>query len=89
MSVVAYDNIDPTVLYDIFYETGTRLGGAYVALMRKARSRGDLKQAQEWQRKHIDLNKERRSVNPHDREQQIQQIHTWDREIQRSKALLA
>lgn len=27
---------EPTVLYDIFYEAGTRLGGTYDALLTKA-----------------------------------------------------
>lgn len=89
MTTLTYDNIDPTVLYDIFYETGTRLGGTYVALMRQARSQGEPQQAQQWQQKHIALNRKRLSINPNNREQQIQQIHTWDREIQRLETLLA
>ncbi len=28
MSDVCYDNVDPIVLYDIFYESGTRLIGS-------------------------------------------------------------
>lgn len=89
MDILTYDDIDSTVLYDIFYETGTRLGGTYVALMRQARSQGDVQQAQQWQQKHIALNRKRLSINPDDRERQIRQIHAWDREIQRLKTLLA
>lgn len=89
MSGFTYNDIDPTVLYDIFYETGTRLGGTYVALMRQAKSQGDFTQAHEWQQKHINLDNERLKIDPDDQAGQIQQIQAWDKEIQKSKALLA
>lgn len=77
-STIDYKSIDPVVLYDIFYETGTRLGGTYVALMRKARADGDLQQERDWRDRHQRLNNERRAVNPEDTEDQIKHIHDWD-----------
>lgn len=66
----ACDNIDPVALYDIFYETGTVLGGTYVALKRKAVAEGNAKMAEYWQRQHIALVKERRRVRASDLDMQ-------------------
>lgn len=68
----------PTVLYDIFYETGTRLIGRYVHLERRAHERGDEARAIEYVRARRELRALRASVDVDDRTAQKQLIKRWD-----------
>ncbi len=82
-SGLTLDDIGETVLYDIFYEAGTRLGGVYVELMDKAEREGDLDALRHWRERHLGLNRERRNVDPADTEMQKRRIGEWnDRRIE-------
>lgn len=78
-----WDLVPDTVLYDIFYESGTRLGGAYVARMRAATSP---EERGHWLHAQIRLDAERDAIDPNDRKAQIEAKMRWDAE---RKALYA
>lgn len=71
------DSLPDSVLYDVFYEAGTMLGGVYVARMRAAR---DPDARKRWQRALIGLDLERASIRADDREGQIEAKRRWDSE---------
>ena len=68
------DLLPDSVLYDIFYESATRLGGAYAARMDRT---ADPYEQARWLRDAID---------PNDRKAQIEAKRRWDAE---RKALVA
>lgn len=72
-----YDLMPDSVLYDIFYESGTMLGGAYVARMRNA---ADVFERERWRRALSGLDAERAAVGYNDREGQIAAKRRWDAE---------
>lgn len=78
-----YDLMPDSVLYDIFYESGTMLGGKYVARMRNAK---DPFERERWRRALSGLDAERATVDPDDRMAQIRAKERWDAE---RKALAA
>lgn len=80
---VDYDLMPDTVLYDVFYESGTMLGGAYVARMRAAT---DAFERERWRRALSGLDSERASIAYDDRKGQIAAKRRWDAE---RKALVA
>lgn len=82
------DDLDPTTLYDIFYEAGTRLGGVYVALWDKAEREGDMEAVQRWKDASIAMEKERASVDPDDLDSQKAHILSWSDECKRLEAML-
>ncbi len=59
-----YDLMPDNVLYDVFYESGTMLGGKYVARMRNAK---DPFERERWRRTLSGLDAERAAVDPDDR----------------------
>ncbi|SPT53687.1 Uncharacterised protein [Actinomyces bovis] len=75
-----WSNTDLNVLYDIFFETGTRLGGEFVALGYAAESAGDEEQAQFWRDEDMRMMRERSAVDSSDREAIIAQMKAFDRE---------
>ena len=78
-----YDLLPDTVLYDVFYVSGTMLGGAYVARMRAAT---DAFERERWRRALSGLDSERASIVYDDRKGQIAAKRRWDAE---RKALVA
>ena len=78
MSEVCYDNVDPIVLYDIFYESGTRLIGHYVSKAREAIDRNDEEVKNHWLEEINKVDSERSSVMAGDRQSQIAHMHKWN-----------
>ena len=78
-----YDLMPDTVLYDVFYESGPMLGGAYVARRRAAT---DAFERERWRRALSGLDSERASIVYDDRKGQIAAKRRWDAE---RKALVA
>ncbi|PWG62670.1 hypothetical protein [Bifidobacterium callitrichidarum] len=70
------ENYDDFTLYEVFYETGTELGGVYSALEDKYEN--NPVKFHEIQQQHIQLNKDREHVLKSDRESQIRLIKEWD-----------
>ena len=82
------EQADDTVLYDIFFEMGTKLGGRLVALERKAEANGDAKLAEQWREEQYALDDERASVKTSDRAEQIRTLRKWRDRRNELKALL-
>lgn len=78
MSEVCYDNVDPIVLYDIFYESGTRLIGHYASKAMDAISRNDEEDKNRWLEEINRVIVERGNVGAHDREGQIAHMNKWN-----------
>lgn len=76
-AIMSYDILPDSVLYDIFYESGTRLGGEYVYRMRNT---GDPFERSRWQRALVGLDTERAAVKSDDRQAQIEAKERWDAE---------
>ncbi|MBT1160913.1 hypothetical protein [Bifidobacterium sp. SO1] len=72
-------DVSDTVLYDIFYESGTQAGGYMVALENGARRHGDDRSAQLWAERRRVMMDERDEVRPFDRGAQIAFKIKWDR----------
>ena len=77
------DLLPDSVLYDIFYESATRLGGAYAARMDRT---ADPSEQARWLRAQIGLDAQRDAIDPNDRKAQIEVKRRWDAE---RKALVA
>lgn len=73
-----YAGLSDTVLYDVFYEAGTMVGGALVASWRRAEAAGDQVAAQQFRDEHFSVNHERNAVAARDREGQIAWILRWE-----------
>lgn len=73
-----YEDYSDAVLYDVFYEAGTMLGGWLSAKQMAALERGDAVEAQRWEQARFDVDDERSEVNPHDRAAQIAKIKEWN-----------
>ena len=73
-----YEDYSDTVLYDVFYEAGTMLGGWLFSLERKARENGDYRTARLYENERLSMSVDRDSVDPFDREAQIAWIKKWD-----------
>lgn len=71
-------DLDDAVLYDVFYESGTILGGLMVEKDREAQARGDEDEAEYWRNEILRLDAERRAVPWDDREAQIAAKRRWD-----------
>lgn len=72
-----YNMLPDSVLYDIFYESGTRLGGVYAARMDES---SDPFEQRRWLRAQIGLDAERDAINPNDRAAQMEAKERWDAE---------
>lgn len=73
------NDVSDTVLYDIFYESGTRAGGYMVALENMAHMQGDDRSARLWAERRRAMRRERDRVCPFDRNAQIAFKVKWDR----------
>ena len=82
------EDLDDTVLFDIFYESGTMLGGWLVALKDKAREQGDSSAMKRWDDEHGRLIEERNQVDAFDRATQIACKLKWDARRKELDALL-
>ena len=82
-----YD-MDGATLYDVFYEAGTILGGTMVALEREYRANGDTTLAEKIFEEDISVIRERASVDPDDRDRQIECKIAWTREKRRLRVVL-
>lgn len=76
-----------TVLYDVFYETGTQLGAHLIRLERAARAASDPEQASRWRDRRLSRADERDNVGGADRDAQISTLIRWRAEINRLKTL--
>lgn len=77
-----YDDYSDTVLYDVFYESGTQLGGRLVALMDQAEAAGNHDARTRYQLRKLEIGAERAEVLPTDRAAQVAAILRWQRERQ-------
>lgn len=77
--VPALDDVSDTVLYDIFYESGTQAGGYMVALENMARRHGDDRSARLWAERRRAMMDERDEIRSFDRSAQIAFKTKWDR----------
>ena len=77
--VEGLDDVSDTVLYDIFYESGTQAGGYMVALENLARRNGDIKSAELWRTTNLCMRRERDAIEADDRRSQIDFKNKWDR----------
>jgi hypothetical protein len=77
-SAWSLESLSGPVLYDVFFESGTMLGGTLVALERKARAAGDMETADRWRSEHLALNRQRLAVGSRDRAAQIGMKNKWD-----------
>ena len=82
------EDLDDTVLFDVFYESGTMLGGWLVALKDKAREQGDSNALKRWGNEHDRLLEERNRVDAFDRDTQIACKLKWDARRKELDALL-
>lgn len=65
------ERLDGAVLYDMFYESGTMLGGVLIDLLNRT---GDRK----WFEEKLRLEEDREAVQPDDRDMQIRTKRRWD-----------
>ena len=70
-----------SVLYDIFYETGTRLMGEFVALRYAAREVGDEEQDRFWLGESHRVRDARRSVDSNDRAAIVAMMEAFNHEL--------
>ena len=71
-----------SVLYDVFYECGTRLGGEYVSLAYAAEDAGDAEAVEFWDEQGRLLQNERQAVDPNDRAEIVATMKQWDHTLQ-------
>jgi hypothetical protein len=72
-----YTDYSPTVLYDVFYEAGTQLGGRLAALERQDRD-ADPFRATAWRDERRNMRREREAIGVDDRDAQIAAIERWN-----------
>lgn len=72
-----YGLMSDAVLYDVFYESATRLGGVYAARMDET---DDPYERARWLRAQIGLDAQRDAIDPNDRNAQIEAKRLWDAE---------
>ncbi|MEU3017062.1 hypothetical protein ABZ635_06665 [Nocardiopsis sp. NPDC007018] len=75
-----YADSPTTVLYDIFADTATRLGGKLVALARAARTETEGRQ---WRQRMYEIEDQKQAVDPDDRDALIARIKGWQAELER------
>jgi hypothetical protein len=81
-----------TVLYDVFFEAGTMLGGSLVEAERQARAGGDEEVADAHRQVRYAMVRARRRVGATDRDAQVAAIEEWGRQravLERGQALPA
>lgn len=72
-----YEDYSDSVLYDVFYEAGTMLGGWLSSAQDKAEAEGNDALARQFFAEQLNLNRERAGVDAHDRVAQIEKIKKW------------
>ena len=72
------EDLDDTVLFDVFYESGTMLGGWLLEAEHQALERGDDALAQSLREESFQMNRDRRGVRAEDRASQIAFKRQWD-----------
>lgn len=82
------ESLSDFALFEIFYETGTQLGGRLYALQRRAREAGDDEDEARWRELRLGLARERGRVDPHDRGRMVDLAVEWGAERERLGALL-
>ena len=85
MSEFTYDGIDPVVLYDMFYEMGTQLGGHIIAM---ARASDNEAESTYWYHRHRALDDERDRIDWRDTDAQISAMKRWKQERDDLAAIL-
>ena len=75
MSSTSYEGIDPPVLYDIFTEMYTNVGGHILAMARHSTT--DAEQAY-WRHRLQWLDSEYRNIDWRDRDAQITAMNQWE-----------
>ncbi|MBW8174036.1 hypothetical protein K0651_13350 [Ornithinimicrobium sp. Arc0846-15] len=66
-----YVTYSDTVLYDVFYESGTMLGGKLQACMRAAEAIGDVGAIADFKAESIAARQRRAAVDAYDRDEQV------------------
>ncbi|UJH71761.1 hypothetical protein [Ornithinimicrobium sp. INDO-MA30-4] len=66
-----YATYSDTVLYDVFYESGTMLGGRLIACARAAEARGDYEAEAGFREEMFTADRLRASVGATDRDEQV------------------
>lgn len=72
------EDLEDTVLYDVFYESGTMLGGSLLRREREARMNGNDMLARQLRHERYALNQERETIAADDRSGQIAAKTKWD-----------
>lgn len=75
-------DLEPSVLYDIFYETGTRLIGTLVNQGNQALNANNQEEATRIRQQVFNLKTVREQVEPFDTTTQIHYIHEWTRQAE-------
>lgn len=73
-----YEDYSDTVLYDVFYEAGTMLGGWLTEAQDRAEAQGDKSLAVVLFQEQLELVRERDLVYARDRATQIAKIKKWE-----------
>lgn len=74
-----WDSIEDVVLYDIFYESATRLCGTLQSLIYQARESGDAQSEEHWRQEQLKVKKDRSHVGADNRDGQIVAMLRWNR----------
>ena len=72
------EDLEDSVIYDLFYESATHLGAIYLRKERKARKNGDIELYNQLHDEEFAMLDERDSIASHDREAQIACKRKWD-----------
>lgn len=73
-----FETWDDVVLYDVFAEAATRLGGWLVNEQDKAEDAGDADLAAAWEAERFAVRDEKKAVGPRNREGQAAAILRWN-----------
>lgn len=76
--MASLDQYDDFTLYEVFYETGTELGGAFTALENIMQNKHDTERFDTLEQEHIQTNIDRLHVDKADRQAQIRFIRKWN-----------
>ncbi|PWG62643.1 hypothetical protein [Bifidobacterium callitrichidarum] len=76
------EELEDSVLYDLFYEAGTILGGKLFKLRQEAKAAGNLQLAEDYRNEAREMRRIRESIASNDRESQIRYKNQWDKRAQ-------
>lgn len=83
-----YDAYSDSALFDVFYETGTKLGAILLEAERLARDKSDHCSVEKFRNRWDDMAFRRQSINPRNRAAQGAAIQEWTEEIEEIEELL-